>query len=206
MAEGLCAVPGGAPAAKTRAYGQNQGAGGRRLSETAARDRATRLYGRHELTGDFEVILDDGEKVTVAELLRNRDKYHERECHDPLEPDYRNDDRIGFIVLKDDKGRDHPRPIIYSHAHGEIKYSLLKRQAGYDVKAALKSLPEKAKADNGAPFDPDVLEDLATLEKQDKAAFESLMAALKKAGCRMGDLRAKIKEAAERLAKRGLRV
>ena len=46
-------------------------------------------------------------------------------------------------------------------------------------------LVEKTATDPGAPFAPDVLERLAALKKDDRAAFEALRAQLKKAGCRV---------------------
>ena len=49
----------------------------------------------------------------------------------------------------------------------------------------LDGLVEKATADPGAPFAPEVLERLAVLKKEDHAAFEALRARLKRAGCRV---------------------
>jgi hypothetical protein len=41
-------------------------------------------------------------------------------CADPIEPDYHNDKRIGYISLRPNK-----QPCIYSHAHGGILYTLV---------------------------------------------------------------------------------
>jgi len=49
----------------------------------------------------------------------------------------------------------------------------------------LDGLVEKTTTDPGSPFQPEVLERLAALKKDDRAAFEALRAYLKKAGCRM---------------------
>jgi hypothetical protein len=49
-------------------------------------------------------------------------------------------------------------------------------------------LVEKTATDPGAPFAPDILEGLAALKKDDRAAFEALRAQLKKAGCRVTEL------------------
>ena len=46
-------------------------------------------------------------------------------------------------------------------------------------------LVERAATDPGAAFAPDVLERLAALKKNDLAAFETLRAQLKEAGCRV---------------------
>ena len=44
---------------------------------------------------------------------------------------------------------------------------------------------ERVATDPGAAFAPDVLERLAALKKSDLAAFETLRAQLKEAGCRV---------------------
>ena len=49
----------------------------------------------------------------------------------------------------------------------------------------LDGLMERATIDPGAPFAPEVLEQLAALQKHDRAAFETLRAQLKEAGCRV---------------------
>ena len=54
-----------------------------------------------------------------------------------------------------------------------------------EVRDPLDGLVEKTAADPGAPFAPDALEWLATLKKEDRAAFEALRSQLKKAGCRV---------------------
>nr|WP_281722279.1 hypothetical protein [Nitrosomonas nitrosa] len=60
--------------------------------------------------------------------------------------------------------------------------------AAEDIRNPLDGLIEKTAIDPGAPFAPDVLEPLASLEKEDRATFEALRAQLKKAGCRMAAL------------------
>jgi hypothetical protein len=52
----------------------------------------------------------------------------------------------------------------------------------------LDGLVEKTASDPGAPFTPEVLEALAALKKDDRAAFEALRARLKSAGCRVTEL------------------
>jgi hypothetical protein len=54
-----------------------------------------------------------------------------------------------------------------------------------DVRDPLEGLVEKTKVDPGAPFTPEVLERLAALKHDDRAAFETLRAQLKIAGCRV---------------------
>ncbi len=57
--------------------------------------------------------------------------------------------------------------------------------AAEDVRDPLEGLVEKTAVDPGAAFAPDVLERLAALKRDDRAAFEALRAQLKKAGCRV---------------------
>ena len=54
--------------------------------------------------------------------------------------------------------------------------------AAEDVVDPLDGLVEKAATDRGAAFMPDVLERLAALKKENRAAFESLRSKLKQAG------------------------
>jgi hypothetical protein len=57
-----------------------------------------------------------------------------------------------------------------------------------EVHDPLEGLVERTKLDAGAPFMPEVLECLAALKKNDPAAFETLRAQLKTAGCRVTEL------------------
>src|SRR5512134_1476899 len=54
-----------------------------------------------------------------------------------------------------------------------------------EIPDPLEGLVERCAEDPGAPFTPDVLERLAALKKEDRAAFERLRTQLKKAGCRV---------------------
>ena len=57
--------------------------------------------------------------------------------------------------------------------------------AAEEVRDPLEGLVERTGSDPGAAFAPDVLERLAVLKREDRAAFEALRAQLKKAGCRV---------------------
>ncbi|MGC2462456.1 MAG: hypothetical protein WA446_16015 [Steroidobacteraceae bacterium] len=57
-----------------------------------------------------------------------------------------------------------------------------------DIRDPLDDLVERTATDPGASFAPDVLEQLAALKKNDRAAFETLRAKLKGAGCRVTEL------------------
>ena len=54
-----------------------------------------------------------------------------------------------------------------------------------EIRDPLEGLVERVATDPGAAFAPDVLERLAALKKNDLAAFETLRARLKEAGCRV---------------------
>ena len=54
-----------------------------------------------------------------------------------------------------------------------------------EIHDPLDGLVETTAADPGAPFVPEVLERLAALKKEDRAAFEALRAQLKSASCRV---------------------
>jgi hypothetical protein len=71
------------------------------------------------LNGSFVIKLESGAELSVAELLADPGQYHGQRCHDPLEPEYHNDPRVGFISLNNGG-----RPYIYSHAHGGCRYML----------------------------------------------------------------------------------
>lgn len=77
------------------------------------------------LSGDFVLHRPDGGSVTVAEMLSDPDKWHGARFADPLEPDYRGDKRISFACLQTNGGV----PFVYSHAHGGMRYSLLRESA-----------------------------------------------------------------------------
>jgi hypothetical protein len=73
------------------------------------------------LGGDFVLTLQDGTEVSVGEMLASPEQYDGSRCHDPLEPDYRDDPRVAYISLKNGG-----QPYIYSHAHGGCRYQLRK--------------------------------------------------------------------------------
>ena len=68
------------------------------------------------------------------------------------------------------------------HAENQVAAAI---DAAEDIPDPLEGLVEKTAADPGAAFAPEVLERLAALKKEDRAAFEALRAQLKKAGCRV---------------------
>jgi hypothetical protein len=71
------------------------------------------------LHAGFVLEMTDGTKVTVAEVLANKQAYHDKTFADPLEPDYHDDKRIAKAKLV-----GVARPYIYSYAHGGHAYRL----------------------------------------------------------------------------------
>ncbi len=57
--------------------------------------------------------------------------------------------------------------------------------AAEEITDPLEGLVDRVASDPGAAFTPEVLERLAVLKQEDRAAFEALRARLKKAGCRV---------------------
>jgi hypothetical protein len=72
-----------------------------------------------------------------------------------------------------------------------------------DVADLLESLVARSATDPGVAFSPQVLERLASLKKDDRAAYETLRARLKKAGCRVTALDEAIAEESGDLGGRG---
>ena len=72
------------------------------------------------LMQDHVIELASGTTVTVEDILRNPSEYHEKHCKDPHEPDY-GTSSIGIIYS------DQNAPIIYSHAHGGVKFRMLSK-------------------------------------------------------------------------------
>lgn len=73
------------------------------------------------LTGDFVVYLNDGQTVTVGEILDNPSKYHSKETKDPLEPDYDGGRTVGRLYSFNGQ------PNLYSQAHGGKSYKLIRQ-------------------------------------------------------------------------------
>jgi hypothetical protein len=75
--------------------------------------------------------------------------------------------------------------------------------AAEDIPDPLDGLVERTAADPGAAFTAEVLEQLASLKKEDRAAFELLRSQLKKAGCRVTALDDAIAEESGEVGGRG---
>jgi hypothetical protein len=102
----------------------------RKVSTELAESVVRSAVETNELQGDFELTLQTGEVVTVAQLLANSQKYHGTRCCEPLEPSYHDDNRIAYISIK--LGQ---KPYIYSHAHGGKRYKLSSTRSTIIVEA-----------------------------------------------------------------------
>ena len=75
------------------------------------------------LTADAELLCSDGKTLaTVRDLLADPERWHQEHFADPLEPDYRDDNRIAIAYLTNEDGRP---PVIHSFAHGGATFTLL---------------------------------------------------------------------------------
>jgi hypothetical protein len=74
------------------------------------------------LFGDFLLLAEAGESVTVGEVLDNPARWHGERFADPIEPTYRDDRRVAWANL-----RSGGRPYLWSHAHGGRQFRLLRQ-------------------------------------------------------------------------------
>ena len=72
----------------------------RQITVEVARDTLERAAARYRLDMDFVLSAHGGADVTVRELLENRERWHGQRFADPLEPEYRDDDRIAWANLR----------------------------------------------------------------------------------------------------------
>lgn len=79
------------------------------------------------LAGDFPIILEGGEVVTVGEMLDDPSKYHNKLTYDPLEPEYDGGRVVGKLYLIGS------RPNLHSFAHGGKTYRLVRQPREIEV-------------------------------------------------------------------------
>lgn len=92
------------------------------ISLECARECLTQASDHCQLSGEFLLLTENDETVSVRELLDHPTKWHGTRFADPFEPSYGNDDhRIAYANLNSGS-----RPYLYSHAHGGIRYILTK--------------------------------------------------------------------------------
>ena len=113
------------------------------------------------LVGSDAIDLD-GQIVTIRKILLNPDKYDGMTGPDPIEPGYRN----GAQTCKVYMNRSNGIPMIYSQAHGGIKYRLW-----HDAQSAMTYLRSKNKQEARA----NVKTVLPATRVDDMAEVESLL-------------------------------
>lgn len=115
------------------------------------RNQFRRAVEGRALGPDFPVVLEDGQEVSVGELLNDPKTYDGKRCRDPLEPDYREDPRVAYINLR--SGR---KPHIWSHAHGGQRFSLERQTTTVTVQSgqmpSVVAQVERALAQGGEVF------------------------------------------------------
>lgn len=139
------------------------------------------------LAADFVLHPEEGGTVTVAEVVADPKKWNGLRFADPIEPGYREDQRIAWLNL------DNPdKPFLYSHAHGLAqRYTLdtLSRQDAASFVTEIEALVAAAQTgDVGAPFEPTALDALRALKERDLPGWVRARELLKKAGVRVGEL------------------
>jgi hypothetical protein len=91
-----------------------------------ARERAERTLDSAlsgVLLGDFDLLLEGGVRLTVGDVLDNREKYHGAVCLDPLNPSHRGGAYDARLFLYG------PTPHLYSYDDGGKRYTLRRQPA-----------------------------------------------------------------------------
>ncbi|MCP4695811.1 MAG: hypothetical protein GY862_03020 [Gammaproteobacteria bacterium] len=140
-----------------------------KISMEQARETVTAR--QHHILVDDDLLLFAHleEPVSVAYVVDNGPEFDKKSCADPLEPEYDGGSKTKAVFY----WNEGQNPLIYSHAHGSIKYRFRRYGAEepIDYDTALPELIERTKDDCGAPFEEDALKMLARLKQQDKSRF-----------------------------------
>ena len=103
-------------------------AGGSDEQIESARVTVARALDNKVLTGDFELVLDNGDFITVSEVLENPNRYHKAKTKDPIEPEYNNSKTVGILYLLGSA------PRLFSQAHGGQSFTLLRQPRMIELK------------------------------------------------------------------------
>jgi hypothetical protein len=90
-----------------------------RISIGAARVALERRIDHAELSPYDTLVTAKGETVRVSAIIADPSRYHGRRFYDPMEPDYRGDDRIAVFYSNPNGSM-----ILFSHAHGGKSYRI----------------------------------------------------------------------------------
>jgi hypothetical protein len=86
-----------------------------------ARATIRRALDNAVLTGEFKVILDNGESFSIGEILDDPARFHGKLTLDPIEPEYLGHKVVGKLYLIGG------RPCLHSFAHGGKTYRLIRQ-------------------------------------------------------------------------------
>lgn len=100
----------------------------RGIDTDQARHLVTEALDRRVLFPEFVLYSQDGDPVTVGEILDEPARWHGKRFADPIEPEYRDDRRVAWVNLYGGG-----RPYLYSHAHGGRRFELLRQPARLKV-------------------------------------------------------------------------
>ena len=103
-------------------------AGGSEEQLESARVTVARALDNKVLTGDFELVLDNGDYITVSEILENPNLFHKAKTKDPIEPEYNNSKTVGILYLLGSA------PRLFSQAHGGQTFTLLRQPRMIELK------------------------------------------------------------------------
>jgi putative DNA primase/helicase len=107
------------------------------------------------------------QEVSVKEVLDSGETYNNKSLADPLERNY-----DGGSQTKARFYWNKGNPVVHSFAHGSVKYRFsryVQKEINFDE--VLPDLLKRCPADCGAPYEPESLEILARLKRQDKSQF-----------------------------------
>ena len=82
------------------------------------------------LFAEFVLACEDGQQITVGEMLDHRERWHGKRFADPMEPNYRGDKRITWANLQSGG-----KPYLHSFAHGGKRYMLLRQPSRITIAA-----------------------------------------------------------------------
>lgn len=157
------------------------------ISIEEARRRVRAEVELRHLPADFVLHPKEGGTITVGEVLADPKKWNKTNFADPIEPDYRDDNRIAWLNM------DNPNNVfLFSHAHGDdVRYTLgtLNHEEVANTAGEVDTLIAAAeRGDMGGVFVPAALDALRAFKGQDFPGWMRARARLKKAGVGVGEL------------------
>ena len=107
-----------------------------------ATDKAYRIlraaYDNNDLASSFPLELENGQTVTVRDVLDSPVEYHLMKCRDPIEPEHRGGEFCGLLYL------DQPTPRLHSFAHGRVVFNLIRQEVSVELREGDRNNVSKA--------------------------------------------------------------